>query len=114
MSARFARPFLGMLLSGIVMSQAALAQTIDLGPDGLRVRPPEFVPERRPGPVDGEEEDGISEEEAVRIARNEGMRRIERVREGRRGWVVVGIDRNGDDMRVMISRDGEVIDVQRE
>jgi hypothetical protein len=113
MRARFAIPALGMLLTGIVMSQAALGQAIDLGPDGLRVRPPEFVPEGRPAPRD-EVEDEISEEDAVRIARSEGMRRVERVREGRRGWVVVGIDRNGDDMRVMIGRDGEVMDVQRE
>lgn len=113
MRARFAIPVLGMLLTGIVMSQAALGQSIDLGPDGLRVRPPEFVPDRRPAPR-YETEEEITEEDAVRIARSEGMRRVERVREGRRGWVVVGIDRNGDDMRVMIGRDGEVMDVQRE
>lgn len=113
MRARSSIPVLGMLLTGIVMSQAALGQTIDLGPDGLRVRPPEFVPDRQPAPL-YEAEEEISEEEAVRIARREGMRRVERVREGRRGWVIVGIDRNGDDMRIMIGRDGEVIDVQRE
>ncbi len=113
MSARCAISAIGMLLAGIVMSQAALGQTIDLGPDGLRVRPPEFVPDRQPAPRD-EAEGEISEDEAVRIARSEGMRRVERVREGRRGWVFVGIDRKGDDMRVMIGRDGEVIDVQRE
>lgn len=113
MRANFALLAVGLLLTGMVRSHAALGQSIDLGPDGLRVRPPEVVPEGRAAPR-YEAEDEISEEEAVRIARREGMRRVERVREGRRGWVVVGSDRNGDDMRVMIGRDGEIIDVQRE
>ena len=113
MRAKFGTFAFGLVLTGMVLTNAASGQSIDLGPDGLRVRPPEFVPDRRPAPPD-EEEDAISEDEAVRIARREGMRRVERVREGRRGWVVVGIDRNGDDMRVMIGRDGEVIDIQRE
>ena len=34
MRARFAISAIGMLLAGTVMSQAALGQTIDLGPDG--------------------------------------------------------------------------------
>jgi hypothetical protein len=95
------------------MSQGAISQSIDVGPDGLRVRPPEFVPDRAVPPR-YDADDDISEDDAVRIARQEGMRRVERVREGRRGWVVVGVDRNGDDMRIMIGRDGEIIDVQRE
>lgn len=103
----------GFVLAGMVFTHPASGQSIDIGPDGLRVRPPEFVPDRRPAPPE-EIDDEISEDEAVRIARREGLRRVERVREGRRGWVVVGIDRNGDDMRITIGRDGEVIDIQRE
>lgn len=113
MRARHGMFVIALVLTGLALTNAASSQSIDLGPDSLRVRPPEFVPDRRPAPPE-EAEDEISEDGAVRIATREGMRRVERVREGRRGWVVVGIDRNGDDMRIMIGRDGEVIDVQRE
>lgn len=60
------------------------------------------------------EPESITTDEAVRIAREEGLARIDRVREGRRGWMIVGIDDNGDDMRVIISRTGEVVAIQRE
>lgn len=113
MRARFETFAIAALLTAMALTQPAFGQSIDLGPDGLRVRPPEFVPDRRYAPRE-EADDDISEDDAVRIARREGMRRVERVREGRRGWVVVGIDRDGNDLRIMIGRDGEVIDVQRE
>ncbi|AMJ59381.1 hypothetical protein AXW83_02845 [Bosea sp. PAMC 26642] len=90
------------------------AQTIELGPNGLRVNPPEPIIEFPDRPPPRFEDEGISEFDAVRIARREGLERVERVRQGRRGWVVVGIDVNGDDIRVIIRRDGEIIDVQRE
>lgn len=63
---------------------------------------------RRGGP------ESITTDEAVRIAREEGLARVDRVREGRRGWVIVGIDDNGDDMRIIVSRSGEVVAIQRE
>lgn len=92
----------------------AIAQTVEFGPNGLRVNPPGPIIEgpdpRRPR----YEREGISEGEAVRIATREGLERVERVRQGRRGWVVAGIDVDGDDIRVIISNSGEVIDVQRE
>ena len=118
-----------MILRRLLMSAAALAvmtatvvlpgagahgQTIELGPNGLRVNPPEVVPEEPERPYRRLEPEGITEYEAIRIARGEGLGRVERVRQGRRGWVIVGIDRNGDDIRVIISRDGNVIDVQRD
>ncbi|PZN92704.1 MAG: hypothetical protein DCF30_22760 [Hyphomicrobiales bacterium] len=102
---------------GISVAGAAVAQSFDLGPDGLRIRPPEPVPDDAlPSPhrYEPEAEDGISEDDAVSIARDEGVRRVDRVREGRRGWVIVGIDRNGDDIRIMINRRGEIVDIQRE
>jgi len=92
----------------------AVAQSFDLGPDGLRIRPPETVPDDAlppPRRYEPEAEDGISEDDAVSIARNEGVRRVDRVREGRRGWVIVGVDRNGDDIRIMINRRGEIVDI---
>lgn len=92
----------------------AFGQSIDLGPGGLRINPPELVPEEPARPYRRREPEGITEFEAVRIARGEGLDRVERVREGGRGWVIVGIDHNGDDLRIVISRDGDVVDVQRD
>lgn len=80
------------------------------GPQPDDFRPPGIVEREDP---DAENEQ-ITEDDAVEIAREEGMRRIDRIREGRRGWLIVGIDRNGDDMRIIISRAGEIIEVQRD
>lgn len=92
----------------------ATAQTIELGPNGLRVNPPGSVIEVPEVPRRRYEREGISEGEAVQIARRQGLDRVEHVRQGRRGWVVAGIDVDGDDIRVIISNDGDVVDVQRE
>jgi hypothetical protein len=92
----------------------AHGQTIEIGPNGLRVNPPEGMIEERQRPPRPYEVEGITEYEAVRIARREGLERVERVRQGRRGWVIAGVDRDGEDIRIIISRDGAVIDVQRE
>ena len=89
-------------------------QTIELGPHGLRVNPPEVIIEEPQRPLRRLEPEGITEYEAVRIARREGLAQVERVRQGRRGWVIAGVDGDGEDIRVIISRDGDVIDVQRE
>ena len=94
--------------------QSALGQTIELGPNGLRVNPPEVIIEEPQRPLRRFEPDGIAEYEAIRIARSEGLVQVERVRQGRRGWVIAGVDRDGEDMRIIISRDGAVIDIQRE
>lgn len=90
------------------------AQGIEFGPGGIRVDPgferrgPDYDRrDRRPPRFDG-----ISEREAVRIARRRGVDEVERVRETPRGFVVSGTDRDGDEIRVVISRDGDVIDVR--
>lgn len=91
----------------------AFAQGIEFGPGGVRINPPGFEPrerfDRRPPPP---RYDGISEREAVRIARRQGVEEVDRVRPTPRGWVVGGTDRNGDEIRVVISRDGDVVDVR--
>lgn len=92
----------------------ARGQTIELGPNGLRVNPPELIPDEPDRTYRRPEPESITQYEAIRIARGEGLDRVERVRRGRRGWVIVGIDRNGDDMRIMISNDGDVIDIERD
>jgi len=83
------------------------AQGIEFGPGGIRVDPGFDRRDRRPPRFDG-----ISEREAVRIARRQGVEEVERVRETPRGWRISGLDRNGDEIRVIISRDGDVIDVR--
>lgn len=55
----------------------------------------------------------ITTDEALRIARGEGLARVDGIRESRRGWVVTGMDRNGDDMRIVIGRSGEVADIEQ-
>lgn len=102
---------------GIGVTGAAVAQSLDLGPKGFGIRPSETVPDetlpppRRYGP---DAEDEISENDAVSIAREEGVLRIDRVREGLHGWAIVGIDRNGDDIRILINRRGHIVFVERE
>jgi hypothetical protein len=102
-------PSLRIALAGLALALSigsAQAQGIEFGPGGLRIDPgPErYAPRPR--------YDGISEREAVRIARRQGVDEVERVRETPRGWRISGLDRNGDEIRVIVSRDGDVIDVR--
>jgi hypothetical protein len=100
------------------------AQPGDIAPRYGQTEPEDVTPRYRPSePEESDELDpryrrdgleSITTNEALRIARDEGLARVDRVREGRRGWVIVGIDRNGDDMRIMINRSGEIVDIQRE
>ncbi|WP_294644110.1 PepSY domain-containing protein [uncultured Aureimonas sp.] len=93
----------------------ALSQTLEFGPNGLQIVPnerrgPDYgydrPPERRGPP-------SISERQAARIARSEGMREIDDVFRQRRTYRVEGADRQGDDMTVIIdARTGDVIDVR--
>ena len=42
------------------------------------------------------------------------MVEVERVRRGRDVWIVTGTDGYGDDMRIVIGDDGEVLDIRRD
>lgn len=87
---------------------AAQAQGIEFGPGGIRVDPGFRGP-----PPPPRYDDGISEREAMRIARRQGVVDVEGVRPtSRGGFVVSGLDRDGEDIRVVISRFGEVISVR--
>lgn len=91
-------------LVAVTSAPQAFAQSIEIGPDGVRLREPyqERVYRRE-----------VSEREAVRIARSEGVRDIDDVRRTRSRIVVEGIDRRGDDIRVDIDRrTGEVVAVR--
>lgn len=88
---------------------AVQAQGIEFGPGGVRIDPG-F---RRPPPPPPLDDEGISEREAMRIARRQGVIDIEVVRPTQRGgWQVIGVDREGEDIRVIISRFGEVVSVR--
>jgi hypothetical protein len=57
--------------------------------------------------------DEISERRATRIARDEGMDEVESVSRRRGVYVIRGIDRRDNDMRVVIDRrSGEVLEVR--
>lgn len=99
-----------LLSAGLVGGTApALAQGIEFGPGGIRIDPG-F---RGPPPPPPAYDDGISEREAIRIARRQGVVDVDGVRPTPRGgFVVRGVDRFGEDMRVVVSRFGEVMSVR--
>lgn len=107
---RFTQMSRSALLSIVLAGSAttSFAQGIEFGPGGVRIDPGIERRDRRPPP----RFDGISEREAIRIARRRGVADVERVRETPRGFIVAGTDRDGEDIRVTISRDGDVIDVR--
>lgn len=103
----------------------ALAQGVEFGPDGIIIDPgirnapppPPLFDEAPPlldeAPLRPHYGDGISRREAMRIARWQGVVDVDGVRPGPRGgWVVFGLDRFGEDMRVVVSRFGEVMSVR--
>lgn len=94
----------------VLMTAAAVpqsfAQSIVIGPDGVRLGEP--VPER----VERRSHE-IGERQAVRIARAEGVRDVDDVRRTRSRYIVDGIDRRGDEIRVAIDRrTGDVLSVE--
>lgn len=95
-----------LALSALTASPQTFAQSIEIGPDGLKLKQPDST---------GEAETtrrGIDDREAVRIARHEGLRQVDSVRRRGSAYIVEGADRRGNDMRVSIDRrSGEVISV---
>jgi len=93
-------------LIAITSAPQSFAQSIQIGPDGVRLQEPQR--ERIYRPLSE-----ISEREAVRIARSEGLRDVDDVRRTRSRFVVEGMDRRGNDIRVDVDRrTGDVISVQ--
>jgi hypothetical protein len=81
------------------------AQSIEIGPGGVRLQQPS-----RERMVRRTIE--IDERQAVRIAKREGIRSVDDVRRTRSRYLVEGSDRRGNDMRVSVDRrSGEVISV---
>lgn len=99
---------LGLLTAPVLPghNSEAQAQSIQIGPGGVRVNPqPEFRREPRWR---------VSEREAVRIAHRHGIDDVNRVVRADREWRVSGRSRRGGFIRVVIdARSGDVVRVVR-
>jgi hypothetical protein len=85
------------------------AQDVLIGPAGVEVLEDRRGPPRR----DRRDRYELSEREAIRIARREGLREVDDVERTRRSYRVIGVDRRGRDILVEVDRrNGEVIRVR--
>ncbi|PSH61930.1 PepSY domain-containing protein [Phyllobacterium sophorae] len=93
------------VLLTLTAAPQSYAQSIEIGPGGVRLQQPS-----RERMVRRTME--IDERQAVRIAKREGIRSVDDVRRTRSRYLVEGSDRRGNDMRVSVDRrSGEVISV---
>jgi hypothetical protein len=98
------------LLSALGIAGLANAQTIEFGRDGVRVIPP-WEQDYRYRDHDFR---GISERQAIRIAKRAGVDEVSRVTDTRRSFRIVGRDRRDNRIVVVVSRrTGEILDVDR-
>jgi uncharacterized membrane protein YkoI len=89
---------------------ASFAQTVELGRDGIRIIEPDSM--NRRDSRDRYQRDEISERQAVRIARSEGVRTVDDIRRTRSRYVIQGLDRRGNDIEVSVDRrSGDVLSV---
>ncbi|WAJ26732.1 PepSY domain-containing protein [Antarcticirhabdus aurantiaca] len=103
--------------ASVATAAPTFAQGIEIGPNGVRVVPQQEL--RRDdnrsdraarGEARGQQ---ISERQALRIARGEGVDEVDSVTRTRQAYRVAGVDRRGDDIRVDIDlRSGEVLSVR--
>ena len=84
------------------------AQGIEIGPNGVRLNQSSDVRNDRNRRVAE-----ISQRQAIRIARGEGLRDLDDVNLTRRAYRVEGTDRSGEDITVDVDRvSGEVLSVR--
>ncbi|KAA9367151.1 MULTISPECIES: PepSY domain-containing protein [Ochrobactrum] len=99
-----------VMASVLISPLPVYAQSIEIGPNGIQVNPDgerRVMRDRRPDPG------AISERRAARIARDEGMDEVESIARRRGVFVVRGVDRRDNDMRVVIDRlTGDVLEVR--
>lgn len=94
----------------LTAAPASFAQTVELGRDGIRIIEPDTT--NRRDNRDRYQRDEISERQAVRIARSEGMRTVDDIRRTRSRFVIQGLDRRGNDIEVSVDRrSGDVLSV---
>jgi hypothetical protein len=101
-----------LLAGALAVSSSAMAQNLQIGPNGVRVDRDRA--ERNYRPDREMRGDMIDRREAITIARRQGVEQVDRVRESRGSWTIDGQDRRGDDIIVRVSLRGEVLDVRRE
>ncbi|MEX6508072.1 PepSY domain-containing protein [Jiella sp. M17.18] len=108
-----------MAAASLAVATPALAQSVEIGPNGVRVVPNDsyrYRDHRDHGRYNRRDErhiSEISEHEAVRIARRQGMRDVRAITRTPRSFRVAGADRRGDRMSVSIDRfSGEVLSVR--
>ncbi|MFD2238359.1 PepSY domain-containing protein [Aureimonas populi] len=108
-------------LAALGIATPSVAQSIQIGPDGIRLVEPGREGQRRDerggpsreGPQRGGPSREIGERDAVRIARAEGVREVDTVSRNRSSYRVLGVDRRGDDIQVDVDRrTGEVLAVR--
>ena len=110
MTTRLAK-FTIVIASIAALVAPAAAQGITIGPDGIQVEEPRGNSNNR---RDDSRRDGdireITEREAIRIAKGEGLRDVEDISRTRATYTLDGTDRRGRDITVVIDRrSGEVI-----
>jgi hypothetical protein len=92
------------LAASLGLPGSAVAQGVEFGPDGVRIIPPGYHDDDR----------GISERQAVRIARRNGVEEVTDVDRNRRSFEVSGFDRRDRHIRIVVARrDGAILDVDR-
>lgn len=98
-----------MALIALASTAPAMAQSVEFGRDGIQLRQDrQERPERR-----DRTPRELTERQAIRIAKGEGVREVEDVTRDRSNYDIEGKDRNGDDIEVVVDRvSGEVISVE--
>jgi hypothetical protein len=91
-------------VAAIMSATPSFSQSIEIGPGGVRVNPGIESPPPR--------DMGITEREAIRIARSQGLEDVDDVARRRNVFIIQGVDRDGNDIKVVIDRrTGDVISV---
>lgn len=98
-------------LAVTAVAAPAAAQGISIGPNGVRVEDPRDT--QRSDRNDRRASSEVTEREAVRSAKREGVREVEDVRRTKSSYKVEGTDRSGDDIAVTVDRQtGDVLSVR--
>jgi hypothetical protein len=124
---------LGLVAGALALSSvAAVAQGVDLRPEnsipkyeqgptssdnapyrGGTYKPDDYRRGYDQGGYDGTRYEAISQREAIRIARRNGVADIDQVRWSGHIWVIDGADRRGEELRLEINWRGEIVDIDR-
>ncbi len=123
----------GLVAGALALSSvAAMAQGVDLRPEnsvpkyergptsydnaphrGGTYKPDDYRQGYDRGSYGSARYEMISQREAIRIARRNGVSEIDKARWSGNVWVIDGSDRRGEELRVEINARGEIVDVDR-